>query len=80
MKFEIKEIGFSAVTVYLCATFCLCVNFWPKTKCHSTLSVLTRFSTVWLLSIPKTQDGLKEIGFNVTTMIQAKLVDLPAEF
>jgi len=46
---------------HLLILLCLCMNFWVKTKWPSFhTSLPTRHSTVWLISFPRTQDGIKE--------------------
>jgi len=44
---------------FMVILLCLWKNFWLKTKCHSMSSLLTRFSTVWCVSFPKTQGSVK---------------------
>lgn len=44
MNIGIRGIGLFAIVV---AHSSMCVNYWVKTKCHSTLSLLTRFSAAW---------------------------------
>ena len=36
-------VQFSTMKMHLLIQLCLCRNFWPKTKCHSTPSLLIRF-------------------------------------
>ena len=56
----------------------VCVNYWVKTKCHSTHTLLARFSTAWLL-FPELEIALQGRRFNDVTMIQAKSQDALGE-
>jgi len=38
---------------------CVHVNLWLKAKCHTPSCLHTRFSTMWRISFPRTQDGIK---------------------
>jgi hypothetical protein len=46
-------------TSFLLTLLCLCLNFCLKWHCLSMHSVLTKFSCVWHLSFPKSQDGFR---------------------
>jgi hypothetical protein len=69
---DFQEKGFPIMTMHPLNLLCLHVNFWLKTKCRSTPSLLTTSITVRLFPFPQLMMAFKSRIFNAIIMIQAK--------
>jgi hypothetical protein len=65
----LKMLNYRDMTLHLLTLLYLCMNL-----CHSTLSLLMRFSAMWLVSSRKTQDVLT--GRKITILSQSKVTIL----